>query len=120
MRGQIQKKDTAFTESFPAADRLAITLPYLESGETQQPLLYSYGIGKSIVSTIIGETCIPIYTALKDRDLKRPSTEDDWKAIAERFEEIWNFPHVFPNSHKCPNSKNSRLWSSMGKIPHLK
>ena len=41
------------------------------------------------------ETCKAIYTALKDRSLKSLSTEDDWKAIAARFEEVWNFPHVF-------------------------
>ena len=29
--------------------------------------------------------------AIKDRYLKSPSTEDDWKAIAARFEEVWNF-----------------------------
>ena len=60
----------------------------------QQPLSYSYRIGKSTVSTTIAEICKAIYTALKDRYLKSPSTEDDWKAIAAKFEEVWNFPHV--------------------------
>ena len=90
----MEKKDTAFRKSFPAADRLAITLRYLASGETQQSLSYSYRIGRSTVSTIIAEICKAIYTALKDRYLKSSSTEDDWKAIAARFEEVWNFPHV--------------------------
>ena len=35
-----------------------------------------------------------IYTALKDRYLKSPSTKDDWKATATRFEEVRNFPYV--------------------------
>ena len=60
----------------------------------QQSLSYSYRIGRSTVSTIIAETCKAIYTALKDRYLKSPSTEDDWTVITARFEEVGNFPHV--------------------------
>ena len=35
VREQIEKKDTAFRKSFPAAGPLAITLRYLASGEAQ-------------------------------------------------------------------------------------
>ena len=94
VREQIEKKDTAFRKSFPAAGRLAITLRYLASGETQQFLSYSYRIGRGTVSAVIAETCKAIYTALKDRYLKSPSTEDDWKAITARFEEVWNSLHL--------------------------
>ena len=45
-------------------------------------------VGRSTVSIVIAETCKAIYTALKDCYLKRPSTEDDWKVIAARFEEV--------------------------------
>ena len=86
VREQIEKKDTAFRKSFSAAGGLVKTLHYLVSGETQQSLLYSYRIGRSTVSTAIAETCKAIYTALKDRYLKSPSTEDDWRLIAARFE----------------------------------
>ena len=88
VREQIEKKDTAFRKSFPVAGWLAINLHYLESGETQQSLSYSYRIGRSTVSTVITEICKAIYTALKDRYLKSPSNEDDWKAIAAKFEEV--------------------------------
>ena len=94
MRDQIEKNDTAFRKSFPTAGRLAITLRYLASGETRQFLSYSYRIGRSTVSTVIAETCKAIYTALKVPYLKSHSTEDDWKAIAARFEEVWNFAHI--------------------------
>ena len=88
VREQIEKKNTAFRESFPAAGRLAITFRYLTSGETQQSLSYSYCIGRSTLSTIIVEICKAIYTAPKDRYLKSPSTDDDSKVIDARFEEV--------------------------------
>ena len=89
VREQIEKKDTAFRKSFPAAGWPATTLCHLASGKTRQSFSYSYRIGRSIA-----ETCKAIYTSLKDRHLKSPSTEDDWKAIVVRSEEVWNFPHV--------------------------
>ena len=91
VRNQIEKKDTTFRKSFPAAGRLATTLRYLASDETQQSFSYSYRIRRSTVSTVIAQTC---KAALRDRYLKSPSTEHDWKAITARFEEVWNFPHV--------------------------
>ena len=95
VRNQIEKKDTTFRKSFPAAGRLAITLRYLTSDETQQSFSYSYRIGRSTVSTVIAQTCKANYTALRDRYLKSPSTEHDWKAITTRFEEVWNFSTCF-------------------------
>ena len=93
-REQIEKKDTAFRKSFLGTGRVAISLSYLTSGETQQSLSCNYLAGRSTVSTLIKETCKAINTALKDRYLKRPFIEDNWKAIAARFENCQNFPHV--------------------------
>ena len=31
---------------------------------------------------------------MKNSYLKSPSSVNDWKFISERFEEVWNFPHV--------------------------
>ena len=62
VREQIEKK-----RSFSEAGRLAITLRYLASGEAQQSLSYSCGIGRSTVSTAIAKARKAIYTTLKDR-----------------------------------------------------
>ena len=94
VKEQIDKNDTGFHKSIPATARLAITLRYLASGETQQSILCSYHVGRSIVFNIVSVTCISIYESLKDRYLKSPSSVNDWKCILERFEEVWNFPHV--------------------------
>ena len=57
VREHIEKKDTTFRKSFPAAGRLAVTVRYLASGETQQTRLYKYCIGRSTISIVIAETC---------------------------------------------------------------
>ena len=97
VREQIEKEYIALRKSSPAAGRLVITLHYLASGETQQALSYSYRIRRSTVSTVIAKTCKAIYTALK-RSLLEKSLYWEWlksnNAIADRFEEVWNFPHV--------------------------
>ena len=75
-------------------ERLALTLRFLASGESQQSLCYSFRLGKSTVSKIVAETCSAIYLCLKDTYLKSPQSTDEWQNIASSFEEQWNFPHV--------------------------
>ena len=66
VKEQIEKKDTCFRKSIPAAASLQITLRCLASGETQQSLSYSYHVGRSTVSNINSETHNAIYESLKD------------------------------------------------------
>ena len=40
------------------------------------------------ISNIVTETVDPIFVVLNDPFLKTPSSENDWKGISERFEEI--------------------------------
>ena len=91
---KIEKKDTHFRKCIPAEARLALTLRFLASGETQQSLAWSFRIGRTTVSRIVSETCVAISDSLKDIYLKPPKSAEEWKAISEQFEETWNFPHV--------------------------
>ena len=91
---KLRKKISVFAKSIPAVARLAITLRYLGSDETQQSLSYSYCVGRTAFSYIVSETCIAIYESSKDPYLKSPFSVNGWKCISERFEEVWNFPHV--------------------------
>ena len=49
---KITTEDTRFSKSIPAAERLAITLKFLATGDAQQSLSYSFRIGKTTVSNI--------------------------------------------------------------------
>ena len=102
---KIAKKDTSFRKSISAAERLALTLRFLATGDAQQSLRYSFRIGKATVSKIISETCDAIYTSLAENYLSPPATQSDWLKIAEQFEELWNMPHVIG----CIDGKHIRI-----------
>ncbi len=73
-------------------ERLAVTLRFLATGDTQQTISFSFRLGRSTVSYIIRETCAAIWDVLSPVYLAVP-TRDDLEKIALDFERIWNFPH---------------------------
>ena len=53
VENSITKEDTNFRKAISAGERLAVTLRFLASGESQQSLSFAYLIGKSTLSRII-------------------------------------------------------------------
>lgn len=86
-------------------ERLALTLRFLATGNSQQSLSFSFRIGKATVSRIMAETCDTIYEVLKDAYLSVPKTKDDWLKISQDFEEKWNMPHTVG----CIDGKHIRI-----------
>lgn len=39
------------------------------------------------------ESCSALTSLLRDKYLKTPNTESEWKAIAKDFADKWHFPH---------------------------
>ena len=77
-----------------AEERLVITLRYLSVGMSQQTLCYNHRVDRTTVSNIIKEVCVAIYDVLCPIYMNCPSTEKDWKHIADDFEQLWDMPHV--------------------------
>ena len=73
------------------AERLAVTLRYLSTGDSQQTIAFSYRLGRSTVCNIIRETCVAIYDSLGKIYLSPPTTEE-MKKISQEFWHLWNFP----------------------------
>ena len=73
----IEKKDAKFRKCISATERLALTLRFLVTGDSQQSLRFSFRIGKATVSKIISETCDAIYTVLKDNYLSPPQNKEE-------------------------------------------
>ncbi|XP_052745491.1 uncharacterized protein LOC128199532 isoform X2 [Bicyclus anynana] len=67
---ELKHQDTFMRESISPAERLAVTLRYLATGDTFTDLYYSYRIGIKTISCIV----------------------QDWLHIASKFQESSNFP----------------------------
>ena len=93
VRDKITKKDTRMREAISAEERLVITLRYLASGMSQQDLCWSFRVGRTTVSNILKEVCDAIFEVLSPDYLQPPSSEAEWKHIANDFEELWDLPH---------------------------
>ncbi|XP_062607230.1 uncharacterized protein LOC134269020 [Saccostrea cucullata] len=113
----IQRRDTLMRDAISPAERLALTLRFLATGDSYRSLEYLYRIPVSTASTIIPETCIAIYNALKENYLKIPQTQQEWMAIANSFDEQWDFPNcigAIDGKHvliKCPTGSGSTYFN---------
>ena len=75
------------------AERLALTIRYLATGNSQVSLSFSFRVGKSTVSGILKETCKSLWHVLQPVYVKAPSNEEEWIGGSNQFERIWNFPN---------------------------
>ena len=64
-------------------ERLAVTLRYLASGNSQQSLGWAHRIGKATISRIIKETTNAIWEVFKP-----PQEVADWKSIFKEFKNL--------------------------------
>ena len=71
----IKKTDTNFRKAIEPAQRLALTLRFLASGDSQQSLTFSFRISASTVSP------------------RPPKSEIEWLRIADEFKNTWNLEH---------------------------
>lgn len=100
--------------SISPAERLALTLRFLATGNSQvlanyikcmttftdvkgysEQVSISFGfrVGRSTVSKILKETCEVLWEVLQPVYVRAPSSEEEWKGISRHFEQIWSFPH---------------------------
>ncbi|CAB4030052.1 Hypothetical predicted protein [Paramuricea clavata] len=90
----LQRATTKMREPIGPSERLCVCLRYLVTGDAQVTIAASYRISAAVVGRIINETCELLWNTLIEKGyVKHPSTENEWKVIAEEFETCWNFPH---------------------------
>lgn len=109
----ITKEDTVLRPSIDPELRLAITLHYLAEGTSFSAIAMHYSIGISTVSGIVKEVCHAICSVMQPLYLPVPTTHDQWKTIADGFNDIWNFPNcvgAVDGKHiivRCPPNSGS-------------
>ena len=74
------------------AERLAITLRLLASGDSQASMSFNYRVSRASISLIFRETCKELWEVLKT-EFVAPPTEDAFASIAQDFWELWHFPN---------------------------
>ncbi|XP_034059839.1 uncharacterized protein LOC117538335 [Gymnodraco acuticeps] len=72
----ITKVDTHLRMSIDPAERLAICLRYLATGDSYATIAFSYRVGRSTVAVIVKEVAGAIWTALVEECMPVPQVED--------------------------------------------
>ncbi|XP_026475591.1 uncharacterized protein LOC113380640 [Ctenocephalides felis] len=88
----IKRQDSQFRQAITPIERLMVTLRFLATGLNFEQLKFSAAISPQSLGRIIPETCEAIVQCLR-KYIKMPTNSEEWKVIAKRFEERWNFPH---------------------------
>ena len=94
IRPRIKKQDTNFKKAIEPGFKLAVTLRFLATGEAYKSLGTTFRCGMNTISLFVPEVCEAIIQEYLQEVVVLPTTEDQWKAVAEGFANKWNFHHA--------------------------
>ena len=70
----------------------AVSLRFLATGESYESL--QYRIHRTTIGRFVPLVCKAIYSCLKEKYLKMPRTEEEWKSVADKTFDCWHFPNA--------------------------
>nr|XP_039249583.1 protein ANTAGONIST OF LIKE HETEROCHROMATIN PROTEIN 1-like isoform X3 [Styela clava]XP_039249584.1 protein ANTAGONIST OF LIKE HETEROCHROMATIN PROTEIN 1-like isoform X3 [Styela clava] len=114
---KIEKLTTTYRRPISAAERLAVTLRFLATGDSYRTIANSYRLGISTVSLIVPDTCRAIWDTLQPMVMQCPSTQAAWTTIGNDFEARWQFPNclgAIDGKHviiQAPNNSGSMFFN---------
>ncbi|XP_058262815.1 uncharacterized protein LOC131363875 [Hemibagrus wyckioides] len=79
LQSELEDTHTHLRRAITAKERLSVTL--------------GHRMGRTTVSRIVQETCEVLYHVLKEKYMKTPVAETEWRDVAKGFQERWKFPH---------------------------
>ena len=88
------RKSTRYRKPLEPGLKLAITLRYLASGNSYKSLQYSFRFAHNTISLFIPEVCQALIDEYKDEVFAFPTNADEWKEVAQKYGERWNFHHT--------------------------
>ncbi|PNF18595.1 hypothetical protein B7P43_G06252 [Cryptotermes secundus] len=89
---ELTKQNSKWRQSVSPEERLALTMKYLGSGDSQISLSFSYRLAPSTVNSIIFPTCKAIWETMAKKEMPEP-TGEMWRKIADDFYSMRQFPN---------------------------
>ena len=117
---RLTKIDTFCRKALSPGLKLAFTLRYLASGDNYHSLMYSFRVPHNTISKVIPEVCEAIIAEFADEVIECPTTEQQWRGIADQFSNRWQFQHclgALDGKHiaiKCPKNAGSEFYNYKG------
>ncbi len=114
---RIVKKDTPMRKALEPAEKIAITLRYLATGETFRSLAFQFRVGNNTVAQLIPEICEAIIAEYEPEVMPHHMQPEHWLQVAADFERLWNFPHALgalDGKHvaiQCPPHSGSHYYN---------
>ena len=93
IRHRIVKQDTNFKEALVPGLKLAVTLRFMATGEAYKSPATTFSVAPNTISLFVPEVCEAIIQEYMEDWIVIPTTEEDWKMVAEGFSTKWNFHH---------------------------
>ncbi len=90
----LTRPSTNFRCTIEPDQRLMVALRYYAAGPTYRGLRFDTVIAHNTISKIVLEVSEAIIENMLEEVMPYPETVRDWKAIADKFGERWNFSHA--------------------------
>lgn len=90
----ITKQTTNAREPISPGHKLAFTIRFLATGYAYRDLGLNYRVSHSTMSTMVVPVCQAMLDIMGPDSLKIPTEPEEWQAVADRFQQRWQFPHT--------------------------
>ena len=94
LHDRLVKQDTNYRQAISLAEKIAVTLRFPATGDSYRDLAFAFRIAHNTISDFVPEVCRAIVDELGGEVMIPPHDANDWRRIAQRFQDRWNFPHV--------------------------
>ncbi|XP_062621654.1 putative nuclease HARBI1 [Saccostrea cucullata] len=91
---RLTKEQTNFRPNLEPGLKVAVTLRHLASGTKYRDMQYAWRVPHNTISKVVRDVCEAIVDEYLDEQMTCPTTEEEWRQIADDWLQRWNFPHT--------------------------